>query len=380
MNIKEYINKKADVIFVVIAVLAVVVFIVMAWQALDEVRQTFITVNNVNNASNIDNIVYNNQEEDDIAISTEWRCLGEDEEAGFYNGLNKFVQKGMPKEYPLKVIVREKNKAIKNEILIGNILKNQYAIEIYKCGIYALRGFNFDEKKYKPLPGFSRGLWKYDYSGLGNEIISLARENSSGEIESDYSYSFRIDPLEHYIVLEKGYMGKENYALIIKDLETKEDVFTLLHSELPKKDLKLLGIFDFREWTKDGKYFWGAISAAAVVPGFFRIDTKTWQYKLFADLPEWIGGGDQLNVETGWVTYHTDMVWTGVHDMTEAIKQERREQRIGTTLYIYNLFTKEKRFIYKTEEPIWFTKPIWLSDTELEYELPSGEKKVYRVK
>jgi len=44
------------------------------------------------------------------------------------------------------------------------------------------------------------------------------------------------------------------------------------------------------------------------------------------------------------------------------------------------LFTKEDRLIESTkEDPIWFYKPEWISENELEYELPSGEKKIYNI-
>lgn len=60
--------------------------------------------------------------------------------------------------------------------------------------------------------------------------------------------------------------------------------------------------------------------------------------------------------------------------------QEAIVKFIGTELYIENLFIKERRFIASTTEPLWYFKPIWISDTELEYELPSGEKKIYKIK
>lgn len=30
-------------------------------------------------------------------------------------------------------------------------------------------------------------------------------------------------------------------------------------------------------------------------------------------------------------------------------------------------------------EPLWYFKPKWLSETELGYTLPNGEKKVYKI-
>ncbi|MCK4553955.1 hypothetical protein KAU19_03255 [Candidatus Parcubacteria bacterium] len=372
MNIRF---KKEDIAIVVIAIIVVLLYIAILVHFISTTKIA-ITKKQAN-LNNTEAQQENNGVEQE-ATTTKWKCLGEYEEAGFYNGCGKFAQKGMPKEYPLKVIIREKeNKVVKNKIIINDIAEDQDAVEIYKCGIYVIREFNFDEKNFKSKKGYKSELYKYDYSSNLERILIFSEKPD--EFISYYNSGFRIPKTEHYIALIKGYYGKNDYSLVIKDLNTREDIFVLSHNKLMKQYPEIKGMFDFREWTKDGRYFYGALSDAAIERGFFRIDTEIWEYEVF-EVPEFIGGGDQLNVETGWVTYHTDMVWTGFYDITEAIKQERREQGIGTTLYIYNLLTKEKRFIYKTEEPLWFTKPEWLSDMELEYELPNGEKRIYKLK
>ena len=311
------------------------------------------------------------------SLGNEWRCLTENEEAGFYDKLDRFRTSGIPKKYPLKVIVRNKEaKEEMNSFIIENIFENYHPVEAHKCGVYVVRLFNYDPKKAKQNIGYKSEFWKYDYSGKGKSLILLSEKPK--EYISYYGPDFRIDPLERYIILEKGHSGKEYYALVVKDLETNEDVFTLSHREMSENFPKQLGVFDPKEWTQDGRYFWGGISNAALVPAYFRIDTEKWTYEIF-DVPENQMGGDKLNVETGWVTNHTGAFWTGEYSSSMAIEAKMRSQGIGTKFYLYNLLTKEKILVYETDEPNSFTKPRWLSEKEIEYELPSGEKRVYEL-
>ena len=381
-KIKDKIAKNKNIYFGVglIIVLLLFVFGDIACQKhyIKDKQKSIVKTNKVGGTI-IASTSNSNQDKSNIKPSTEqveWKCLKEDEEAEYPLEKGSRKKLGIP-QYPLTVFVKDKDtgKEIFN-FQIDNIRDNMHPVELHKCGVYVIKVFNYNPKKAKHELGYKAELWKYDYAGNEKSIILLAEKPK--EFISYYSSDFRVDPLERYVVLERGYMGKDNYALVIKDLKTKEDVFTLTAKDLFKQNPELKGVFDFREWTKDSRYFWGAISAGAIVPGFFRIDTKTWQYEIFS-VPEWIGGGDQLNVETGWVTYHTDMVWTGVYQINEEIKKEHREKGIGTKFYIYNLFTKKKILIYETDEPLWFTGPEWLSNTKLEYKLPNGEKRIYRV-
>lgn len=314
----------------------------------------------------------------DYSSGSEWRCLEEGEEAGFYDKLDDFKLSGIPEEYPLKVIVRDKEtKEDVNNIVIDNIFENYRPVELHDCGVYVVKLFNYDPKKTKQNIGYKDEFWKYDYSGKGKSLILLSEKPD--EYVSYYGPVFRVDPLERYVVLEKGHSDKEYYALVIKDLETKEDVFILDYREMLKNYPELLGGFGMKEWTRDGRYFFGDIFYGANVSAYFRIDTETWTYEIF-DVPEGQMGGDQLNVETGWVTNHTGTFWTGEYDSTKSIEAKMRSQGIGTKFYLYNLLTKEKILVYETDEPNWYTKPQWLSETEVEYELPSGEKRVYELK
>ncbi|TSC95488.1 MAG: hypothetical protein Athens101426_693, partial [Parcubacteria group bacterium Athens1014_26] len=95
--------------------------------------------------------------------------------------------------------------------------------------------------------------------------------------------------------------------------------------------------------------------------------------------PKDVLGGDALNLENGYITVHPGNVWFGVSELDQEERARRRAQDIGTELYIENLFTKKRQFVASTTEPLYYFKSKWLSDTELQYELPNGEKKIYKI-
>ncbi|MBI5147584.1 MAG: hypothetical protein HZA37_00305, partial [Parcubacteria group bacterium] len=167
--------------------------------------------------------------------------------------------------------------------------------------------------------------------------------------------------------------------LVIKDLNTKEDIFVLSAKSIFEQYSNVVGNFGLDKWTDDGRYFWGDISDGAYVNGFFRIDTQNWKTDIF-EAPQDVLGGDALNIENGYITVHPGNTWFGFTDLTQEEKEKRRKQGMGTELYIENLFTKKRQFVVKIDEPLYYFKPQWLSDTELEYELPTGEKKIYEIK
>lgn len=259
---------------------------------------------------------------------------------------------------------------------IDNVYKTVPRAELLNCNIYAIKFLNYDQEKIKQEPGFKVEIWKYKYNGEGAPFFTLSEKSGNNFNEGDYSYIFRIDPNEKYLVLEKSYLGKDDYSLVIKDINTKEDLFILFAKDISKQHSNMIGSIGLNQWTKDGRYFWGNIFEGAYVNGFFRIDVQTWKVDIF-EAPQDVLGGDALNVENGFITVHPGNTWFGFSDMTEEEKEKRRKQGIGTELYIHNLITGERKFIVKTEEPLYFFKPKWISNTELQYELPNGEKKIY---
>ncbi|TSD02205.1 MAG: hypothetical protein Athens071426_543 [Parcubacteria group bacterium Athens0714_26] len=193
-----------------------------------------------------------------------------------------------------------------------------------------------------------------------------------------YSTDFRIPLNEKYISLIRGYLGKDNYAIVIKDLQTLKDVFTFPIQEIEKRNPDIVGDIGFKDWSRSGKYFWLDLAYGANTLGFIRIDSQDWSVDLLP-APKDVLGGDALNLENGYITVHPGNVWFGVSELDQEERARRRAQDIGTELYIENLFTKKRQFVASTTEPLYYFKSKWLSDTELQYELPNGEKKIYKI-
>jgi len=308
-------------------------------------------------------------------------CLSENEQADFkIERLGQYPSVEYDKGF-IEVIVKDVATGKETTRLkIDDIINpsHYHPVEIHKCGVYVIKEFNFDFEKYKPLPGFSVEFWRYQYNGDGEKLLILAGENRNTEAKVDYSYDFRIDPHETYLVLEKGYLGREDYSLVIKNLKTKEDVFTLLAKSIAEQHPNIIGVFDMREWSENGRYFWASISDGAYVNGYLRIDIQDRKVDIY-EAPDGAMGGMPLNINTGYVPIQPGLVWTGDYQLTQEIKEKERKEGKKSSLYLYNLFTKEKILIETTDEPQFFFKPKWLSDAELEYYLPSGERRVYNL-
>lgn len=304
-------------------------------------------------------------------------CLTEDEMVE-YKIENKKRISGDSEALVQISVADKKTNFHKYRFQIDNVRKHYHPFEIYNCGVYITRMFNYDPRKEgNQEPGYKEELWKYNYDGSGKPLILFAEKPK--EFISYFSPDFRVDPSEHYIVLLKGYLGSLDYALVIKDLKTLEDAFVLPMTEIEKQNKEIIGNLELDSWTRDGRYFWAATHYGAVSLGFIRIDTQNWTSGIFP-APENVLGGDALNIENGYITAHPGNVWYGVEEIEQEEKAKRRKEGIGTELYIHNLFTGERQFIAKTDEPLWFFKPKWISESELEYESPSGEKNIYEIK
>lgn len=283
---------------------------------------------------------------------------------------------------PVEIIIKDKNS--KKEIsrfIVENVSSGYYPVQPRKCGVYIMKEFNWDYKKFKPLPGFCVELWKYNYNGEGTPLLTFAGENKQGQPVIYYDYDFRIDFIEIYIALIQGYLGKiDNYATIIKELETKKDIFKLDYENIINQYPEMAGDFQFDEWTRESRYFWGHLSYGANVLGFFRIERDTWKVDILP-APQGTLGGTAFNPEYGYITYDTGPGWIGIEEIAQQVYEEWQKAGKIKEFYLYNLFTKEKILLATTTDPSWpfQSKSNWISDTELEYELPTGEKKIYKI-
>lgn len=284
-------------------------------------------------------------------------------------------------QVPIIVHIRDNGTSeVKDKFEIDNILEHANIIELHACHLYVLRNSDYDYTKQKAGPNYKAEIWRYNYNGNGEPAISLGESISGVYIPSGLSNFFSVSPDEKYIVLERSYLGKDDYALVIKNLNSKEDAFVLPISTIAKDNPYSFGSLEMRGWTKDGKYFWGATFDGAYMLSFFRIERDAWRVDVF-ETPINTLGGDVLNLENGYVTHNTLSIWTGVYEMDQEIKEQYQKEGKTGIFSIYNLFTEQDIVLEKVSDPtIRFKDFQWLSDTELEYTLPSGERKVYTLK
>lgn len=274
------------------------------------------------------------------------------------------------------IIISEPDNNKSRSFVVDNIRTSYHPVDIHACGVYFVKEFGVDYTTTTFLPNFKWTIWKYDYKGHGVPILTLA-EKQNDKVVHYYSTDFRIDPDERFLVLEKGFAGSSEgiYDIVFKNLRTMEDVFIFPVLEVwenyPETIFGSSVGFD-QGWTKDGRYFWANFFGGAPVYAYIRIDTKDWSYGLFPAPPD-VLGGDQLNIETGWVTVHPGNVWYGIHELAQEEFEKRYAEGTGTELYIHNLFTGENRLVASIPEPLWYFRPKWISDTELEYQLPTDE-------
>ncbi|OHA14326.1 MAG: hypothetical protein A3G49_05895 [Candidatus Sungbacteria bacterium RIFCSPLOWO2_12_FULL_41_11] len=296
-------------------------------------------------------------------------CLGEDEVADFLTDKNYSIK--YPK-FPVTIYVTDKISGKERfHFQIDNVSTGYQSIEIHKCGVYVIR----------ELPGdYKIELWQYNFAGGSKKILTMAEKDAEGKkILVYYSYEFRTDSLEEYSALVKIYSVKPlELAYTIYDIGTSKDIFVLPQSTIFKKNPELDGSLGLEAWTKSGGYFWGDIFAGAPRLGFVRIQRNTWKYDVLP-APGGTLGGTAFNPEYGYVTYNTGPGWIGIDIVTEQVHNEWRKAGKIVELYVYNLFTKEKNLLATSTEPSWNGKPQWLSNTELQYEMPNGEKKIYKI-
>ena len=277
------------------------------------------------------------------------------------------------------IFIKDKNSGKeKFKFQIDNIRTNYHPVEIHNCGIYVIKEFNYDANKTKQEIGYKSELRKYTYNNSGGFLLLFHEITDQDEYKSSFATDFRVDPAENYLVLQKGYPGSLDFSLVIKNLKNLEDVFALKMADIAKSNPKLFGDLAFDDWSRDGRYFWADTHDGAVELGYIRIDVKTWKYELFP-APEDVLGGDALNVNTGYITIHPKNVWYGIEEITNQEKEKRRKEGIGTEFYIQSLITGKKYFVDKTSEPLWYFRPKWISNTELQYTMPSNEQKTFKL-
>jgi len=289
-------------------------------------------------------------------------CLADDEQVEY--------QIEEKKDSPSSAIVYIKEKDSNKQIFkfqIENIIPNHYyPYEAHKCGIYLVREFNYDYIKGKTLPDFRMEVWRYTYNGVGEKLVE----------ESD----FRVDSTETYLVLEQSYLGQPDYAIVIKSLKSSnlKDTFVLKYDDLINKYSAPQGNLSLGRWRDNGRYFWGNIFMGAETLAFFRIEVGSWITEVFV-VPKEASTVENISENGEYITYNNGPGWIAIDEDAQRIYEEWRKEGKKVSLFIYNLFTKEKVKLATTDNPEWNFNSQWISDTELQYEMPDGEKRIYKI-
>lgn len=304
-------------------------------------------------------------------------CLTSDEIADFDYNIDLYSSRGVKIPYQSTTTIYIRNKNTNKEIFrftISDVYTNSDSLEIHKCGVYVIRNFDLDEKKdfYK-----RHELWRYTFNGEGKILMN-------NEELLPYDPIVRVDLFENYLALTQYYLGHPDHAIVIKNLKIPqlEDILIIRPIDIWQNSPQLnkerrIGVVG---WSKNGKYLWGG-SESQTDYAYFRINIDDREKKNLEVFPM---PDDAVNygppqVDTGYIWYIYGPVWTGIHEISEQIYEEWRKENKKENLYLYNLFTKEKFLLSSIDDPSWNFKPKWISDTELEYELPTGERKIYKI-
>ena len=282
-------------------------------------------------------------------------------------------------------IIKDKYTGVENlRFVVDHVFPNHYREpERYRCGIYLIRIFDFDFKKFVKLSAYNIGLWQYDYAGEGKEVVLFSGQRKGGaQVLPRYGFDFRVDPTEKYLVLIKESLGSAEYALVVKDLITTQDIFSSrLGDMLAQYPGIKPGSFDLGKWSQDGRYLKGSIYDGAYDTAYYRLERDTWKFEVFptpSDLPS---GAERAVSFGGYLAYSDITSFTGDADMDAQIEENARQSGRKENLWLYSFWTKQKTKIASVDDPSWVFKLNWLSDIELEYYIPPapGIRKVYTI-
>ena len=264
------------------------------------------------------------------------------------------------------------------------IVDHYHPIELHKCGVYSFHSMNYDYKSRKALPGYSFSLWKYDYSGGGEEVVRIAEvENEVPKIL--FNTDFRVSPDENYLVLAQGNAFEDDYNIVIESLSgfrtnNLKNVLKVSFKDIAGSNPNIYGSIGFNEWSSDSRYFWGNIFDGADVKAYYKIDIQDGSLDVF-EAPFGSLGGDALvlNPNNGYVPYDPNAYWSPDADDMAIRTAINQGDGLKSELHLRHLPTGKDILVASVDEPLWRFLPKWISDTELEYTLPSGAKKTFVI-
>ena len=306
-----------------------------------------------------------------VSLTTHDPCLS-DNEIVEYTINEKYSKELKIPTVPTTIYIKNRSSGINiYSFSIDNFLP---MIRVQKCGVYVVKKFSENDYTYNDE------LWRYDYNGIGTKIFTLASFKDKKLNGISYGTAFTIDPQEKYISLERSYLGQPDYALVIKDAKTLIDIFVLTLEDIKKNNPNVeAGIVGLGDWTPDSEYLWGTLFDGALDTAYIWVKTGNWKVEVFSPPPDLPSGAERIINFSGYIAYADFPTFFGI-DIIAKQEQEKfiKEDRIKH-LYLYNLRTKEKKLLATTTAPEKRFNIKWLSDTELQYERPDGEKRVYKI-
>ena len=307
-------------------------------------------------------------------------CLHDDEYAD-YPLDPKYDKATLLPKLPLIVSIRDKKRSEeKFKFQIDDVFFSAHPLELKKCNVYVMREFNYDSKAGKALSGFSQEIWSYAYNGQGKKLITLAKKGTDGKEEVSYQFYFHINENESYITLTRGYLGSKDYAVVVKDLKTLNDVFVLTWDNLvnnygiSKSEIGSGSWVDndtFPVFVTDGAAAWDEVVV-------HKDKDNKWNFVIYK-FPDDANSVTAYNPDGYWIAYNNGPGWIGVVEVEQEVYKQWRDEGKKISLFVYNLATKQKITLATIDDPGWSFKTKWLSATELQYILPSGEKKIFTI-
>jgi hypothetical protein len=310
-------------------------------------------------------------------------CLSEDQEE---KRTLSFVEGKW--QNTISVLNKKTGNILWSLVLRDRASTNVHGTSVNRCHFYVLSQSNYDESAQKELPGYKYGVWRRDYfSDDPGTMVLTEAENITGKengTKEYYSTEFTVDPSEKYMSLIHGYMGQPDYSLIIKDITTGKDVYTLQLNDILKTHPNAAGTFNTGSWIQgpDGMYLVSPIDETDKENALIYVKRGTWETSIYDTPTDYLHGveGAYAPFEP-YFAYADVPTWTGTEDGEQILNNiATKEGKTEKHLIVANLKTGATTTIATVPLKIGQRfNPAWLDDTTLQYTMPDGTKKTYKV-
>ncbi len=200
-----------------------------------------------------------------------------------------------------------------------------------------------------------------------------------------YGLAFSIDPTETYISLERSYLDKPDYALVIKNIKTGKDEYVLTLADLLKKYPTAAGSFDVGQWrTKpDGKLVLaGHLYQDRYKPAFYQLEAGTWKLRVWLTPEDFSGYGEYAMPQYSPYLAYTDFdVFGGIDIIEDQVFADKVARGDTEHLIVVNLETGAREIIAEISLVRNYRFNLkWISEDTLHYTMPDGEVRIYKIR